>query len=41
MADVFGSPVEQHALERSADQADWLVGAGILGLRSQAGPPAA
>jgi Zn-dependent metalloprotease len=30
MSDVFGSLVKQHALGQSADQADWLIGAGIL-----------
>jgi Zn-dependent metalloprotease len=29
-ADVFGSLVKQHRLGQSADEADWLVGAGIL-----------
>jgi len=27
---VFGSLVKQHALGQSADQADWLIGAGLL-----------
>ncbi len=31
MSDVFGSLVKQYALKQSADQADWLIGAGILG----------
>ncbi|MDX8055374.1 M4 family metallopeptidase [Lentzea sp. BCCO 10_0798] len=31
MADVFGSLVKQHTAGQSADQADWLIGAGILG----------
>ncbi len=35
MADVFGSLVKQHALGHTADQADWLVGAGILGTQLQ------
>lgn len=35
MADVFGSLVKQHALGHSADQADWLIGAGILGTQLQ------
>ncbi|WP_439658092.1 M4 family metallopeptidase [Lentzea sp. HUAS TT2] len=35
MADVFGSLVKQHALGHTADQADWLIGAGILGTQLQ------
>jgi Zn-dependent metalloprotease len=35
MADCFGSLVKQHALGQSADQADWLIGAGILGTQLQ------
>jgi Zn-dependent metalloprotease len=31
MSDVFGSLVKQHVLGQTADQADWLIGAGILG----------
>jgi subtilisin len=31
MSDVFGSLVKQWSLNQSADQADWLIGAGILG----------
>jgi Zn-dependent metalloprotease len=45
MSDVFGSLVKQYTLGQSADQADWLIGAGILGaalngtaLRSMAAP---
>jgi Zn-dependent metalloprotease len=30
MADVFGSLVKQHALKQSVDQADWLIGKGLL-----------
>jgi Zn-dependent metalloprotease len=30
-SDVFGSLVKQHKLKQSADKADWLIGAGILG----------
>jgi len=30
-SDVFGSLVKQHHLGQTADQADWLIGAGILG----------
>jgi Zn-dependent metalloprotease len=30
-SDVFGSLVKQYGLEQSADEADWLIGAGILG----------
>jgi Zn-dependent metalloprotease len=45
MSDVFGSLVKQYTLGQTADQADWLIGAGILGpalngqaLRSMAAP---
>ncbi|MEV7724125.1 M4 family metallopeptidase [Streptomyces sp. NPDC087917] len=31
MSDVFGSLIKQYALGQSADQADWLIGAGLLG----------
>lgn len=31
LSDVFGSLVKQHSLGQSADQADWLIGEGILG----------
>ncbi|MEU7045459.1 M4 family metallopeptidase [Streptomyces varsoviensis] len=31
LSDVFGSLIKQHALGQSADQADWLIGAGLLG----------
>ena len=44
-ADVFGSLVKQHSLGQTAAQADWLIGAGLLGpsingkaLRSMAAP---
>jgi Zn-dependent metalloprotease len=30
ISDVFGSLVKQYALHQTADQADWLIGAGIL-----------
>jgi Zn-dependent metalloprotease len=30
MSDVFGSLVKQYALKQTADQADWLIGAGLL-----------
>ena len=30
MSDVFGSLVKQYGLGQTADQADWLIGAGIL-----------
>jgi Zn-dependent metalloprotease len=30
-SDVFGSLVKQYGLKQTADQADWLIGAGILG----------
>jgi Zn-dependent metalloprotease len=30
-SDVFGSLVKQYGLKQSADEADWLIGAGILG----------
>lgn len=45
VSDVFGSLVEQYALGQTADQADWLIGKGIVGpdlngkaLRSMAKP---
>ena len=45
MSDVFGSLVKQYTLGQTADQADWLIGEGILGsalngtaLRSMAAP---
>lgn len=31
ISDVFGSLVKQYTLGQTADQADWLIGAGILG----------
>jgi Zn-dependent metalloprotease len=44
-SDVFGSLVKQYALNQTADQADWLIGAGLLAkgikgkaLRSMAAP---
>jgi Zn-dependent metalloprotease len=30
MSDVFGSMIKQHALGQTSDQADWLIGAGLL-----------
>jgi Zn-dependent metalloprotease len=30
MSDVFGSLVKQHALGQTAEEADWLIGAGLL-----------
>jgi Zn-dependent metalloprotease len=30
VSDVFGSLVKQHALKQTADQADWLIGAGLF-----------
>jgi Zn-dependent metalloprotease len=30
ISDVFGSLVKQHALNQTADQADWLIGAGLF-----------
>ncbi|MFJ6214647.1 M4 family metallopeptidase [Streptomyces sp. NPDC092296] len=30
VSDVFGSLVKQYALQQTADQADWLIGAGLL-----------
>ena len=30
ISDVFGSLVKQHTLSQTADQADWLIGAGLL-----------
>jgi len=44
ISDVFGSLVKQWTLKQSAEQADWLIGAGIMGpevgkaLRSMADP---
>ncbi|MFF2545871.1 M4 family metallopeptidase [Kitasatospora sp. NPDC058063] len=45
VGDVFGSLVKQHSLGQSADQADWLIGAGVFapgikakGVRSLAAP---
>lgn len=34
-ADVFGSVIKQHTLGQTADQADWLLGEGILGTQLQ------
>ncbi|RCH64317.1 peptidase M4 family protein [Streptomyces sp. SDr-06] len=31
VSDVFGSLIKQYALGQSADRADWLIGAGLLG----------
>ncbi|RLV08636.1 peptidase M4 family protein [Streptomyces griseocarneus] len=31
VSDVFGSMIKQYALGQTADQADWLIGAGLLG----------
>ncbi|OKK19835.1 peptidase M4 [Streptomyces sp. CB00455] len=31
MSDVFGSLIKQYSLGQTADQADWLIGAGLLG----------
>ncbi|MBT2383531.1 M4 family metallopeptidase [Streptomyces sp. ISL-11] len=31
LSDVFGSLIKQYALGQSADRADWLIGAGLLG----------
>lgn len=31
MSDVFGSLIKQYALGQTADKADWLIGAGLLG----------
>lgn len=33
VSDVFGSLVKQHSLGQSAEQADWLIGAGLLAPR--------
>lgn len=48
ISDVFGSLVKQHQLNQSADQADWLIGAGLFtnavkgeGLRSMKAPGSA
>ncbi|WP_328889112.1 M4 family metallopeptidase [Streptomyces sp. NBC_00316] len=35
MSDVFGSLVKQYSLGQAADQADWLIGAGLLAPRVQ------
>ncbi|MFI6056616.1 M4 family metallopeptidase [Streptomyces sp. NPDC051286] len=35
MSDVFGSLVKQYSLGQTADQADWLIGAGLLAPRVQ------
>jgi Zn-dependent metalloprotease len=37
ISDVFGSLVKQRTLGQTADQADWLIGAGILGPALQPG----
>ncbi len=31
MSDVFGSLIKQYSLQQTADTADWLIGAGLLG----------
>lgn len=31
VSDVFGALIKQHTLGQTADQADWLIGAGLLG----------
>ncbi|WP_405980752.1 M4 family metallopeptidase [Streptomyces sp. NBC_00158] len=31
MSDVFGSLIKQYSLDQTADRADWLIGAGLLG----------
>ncbi|MEU7552118.1 M4 family metallopeptidase [Streptomyces sp. NPDC044571] len=31
MSDVFGSLIKQYSLDQTAEQADWLIGAGLLG----------
>ena len=36
ISDVFGILVKQYKLGQTADQADWLIGAGLLGRRSTA-----
>ena len=45
MSDVFGSLVKQYSLKQTADQADWIIGAGLLtanvngvGIRSMKAP---
>jgi len=35
VSDVFGSLVKQYALKQTADQADWLIGAGLLAPKVQ------
>lgn len=37
MSDVFGSLVKQYSLGQTADQADWLIGAGLLAPGSRGG----
>jgi len=36
VSDVFGSLIKQYALNQTAEQADWLIGAGLLKLPDQA-----
>jgi len=36
VSDVFGSLIKQYALRQTADQADWLIGAGLLKFPGQA-----
>ena len=36
VSDVFGSLIKQYALKQTADQADWLIGAGLLKFPGQA-----
>jgi Zn-dependent metalloprotease len=36
VSDVFGSLVKQYALKQTANEADWLIGAGLLTIKDQA-----
>ena len=36
LSDVFGSLVKQYALQQTAEQADWLIGADVVGPRARA-----
>lgn len=38
LSDVFGSLVKQYALRQNADEADWLIGAGLLAPACRAWP---
>ena len=38
VSDVFGSLIKQYSLGQTADEADWLIGAGLLAPRRSASP---